>query len=94
MIQVKYVAGLKDAKNDYPDLVDVILKQAALKVLEGNFLPSSGSISGDGLSQSISFDASKYRELIQETLMGPKGSNGGLWTAIHGIVSGVLGTTA
>ena len=96
MIQVGYTAGLKDVKTDpqWADLIDVISKKAALKVIEGAYLPQSGSISGDGLSQSMSLDTSKYRELIQETLFGPKGSNGGLFSYIHGIVGAIAGVTA
>lgn len=91
MIQVDYDAGLKDAVQEWPDLIEVILKKAALNVLENLYLPASASISGDGLSQSISMDASKYRDLINETLFGPKGSNSGLFTAIHGLQLSVLG---
>lgn len=96
MIQVKYVAGLKDVKTDprWASLLDVIYKKAVLKIIEGAFLPQSGSISADGLSQSLSVDASKYRDQINETMFGPKGSNGGLWTAIHGVVGTVAGVLA
>lgn len=96
MIQVKYVAGLQGVRTDprWADLLDVIMKKAALKVLEGAFPPQSGSISGDGLSQSLSVDPSKYRDLIQETMFGPKGSNGGLWTSIHGLGMTALGVGA
>lgn len=94
MIQVDYVAGLQNVRSDprWADLVDVILKKAVLKVVEGWYLPQSSSISADGLSQSISVDCSKYRDLIDLTLFGPKGSNGGLFTAIHGLTLGVLGS--
>lgn len=93
MLQVVYSAGLTDAKTNWPDLVDVIYKQAILNLIDGAFLPQSGSISADGMSQSQSFDASKYRDILQTRLMGPKGSNGGLWTAIHGIGGSFLGPT-
>jgi len=53
--------------------------------------PNSASISADGLSQSLSVDMEKYRGAIEATLFGPKGSNGGLMTAIHGIRLGMLG---
>lgn len=91
MIQVNYVAGLKDAKADWPDLVEVILKQATLSIIESEWRPTSGSISADGLSQSESFNPEKMRSVINEKLFGPKGSNGGLWTAIHGIGGSMLG---
>ncbi|WP_163333495.1 hypothetical protein, partial [Klebsiella aerogenes] len=66
-------------------------KTASLKIIEDAFLPSSGSISADGLSQSISFEAEQHADAIQRVLHGPKGSNGGLMTAIHGIRLGFLG---
>jgi hypothetical protein len=93
MIQVDYVSGLTNAKVNWPDIIDVIYKLCIMKIIEGLFLPQSGSISADGMSMSRSLDTSKYRDLINETLMGPKGSNGGLWTAIHGFGGSVFGPT-
>lgn len=90
-IQVTYVAGLENAARDYPELLDAIKKQAVLKVIEDGFLPQSGSISADGLSQSMSTDMEKYRDTIGNIINGPKGSNGGLMTAIHGVRLSVLG---
>lgn len=96
MIQVKYDAGLRNVKTDpkWADLLDVIYKSATLKVIKGAFLPQSGSLSADGLSQSLSVDASKYGEDIQESLFGPKGSNGGLFSSIHGLGGTALGASA
>lgn len=88
MIQITYVAGL--SADDYPELLDIVKRAAVLKILEDAFVPSSGSISADGLSQSISTDMEKYRDMIEYVLNGPKGSNGGLMTAIHGIRMGVV----
>jgi hypothetical protein len=88
---VTYVAGITNVRKEYPQLVDVIKRRAALKVIEDGFLPSSGSISADGLSQSLSMDMEKYRAMIDTTLFGPKGRNGGLKTAIHGIQMAMLG---
>lgn len=81
---VTYQAGI-DAYKDYPQLIDLIKRRAVLKIIEDGFLPSSGSISADGLSQSLSINMEQYRDMIDVTLNGPKGSNGGLMTAIHGI---------
>jgi hypothetical protein len=91
MLQVKYTAGLKDVKEEWPDLVDVIMKSAVLSLIKDAFKPQSGSISADGLSQSLSVDVGKYGETIEEALFGPKGSNGGFWTAIHGLPNTVGG---
>lgn len=87
----EYVAGLDNAHKNYPELIDAIMKMATLKVLEDSYLPQSGSISADGLSQSMSNDMGKHRETIDNIINGGKGSNGGLMTAIHGIRFGVMG---
>jgi hypothetical protein len=90
MIQLEYTAGLSDVQNKYPELLDCIKKKAVLKVIADAFLPQSGSISSDGLSQSMSFDVSKYHDSIDSILNGEKGSNGGLMAKIHGIRLAVL----
>ncbi|WP_441280573.1 hypothetical protein [Tardiphaga sp. 862_B3_N1_1] len=85
MVQLAYTAGLKNAIADYPELLDIIKKKAVLKIIGDAYLPQSGSISADGLSESMSVDMTKYSDFIDEAINGPKGSNGGLMTAIHGI---------
>lgn len=85
MLQVTYTAGLENAARDYPELVDVVYKLAVVKCIEDRFLPQSASVSADGLSQSMSIDMDKYRDTIEHTLNGGKGSNGGLMAAIHGV---------
>lgn len=90
MMQLSYVAGLTNAARNYPDLVDAVKKLAVLKIIEDSYVPQSGSISADGLSQSNSIDTSKYQDSIDRILNGPKGSNGGLMAAIHGIRLGVM----
>jgi hypothetical protein len=91
MMNLTYVAGIANARAEYPELIDVIKKKAVLKAIEDTFPVQSGSISADGLSQSVSVDMDKYRETIDYTLNGPKGANGGLMTAIHGIRAAVMG---
>lgn len=90
-IEVNYIAGLTDVWSTYPELIDVIKKMAILKIIENGFLPQSGSISADGLSQSMSIDMKVYRDGINTILNGPPGANGGLMTAIHGIRTSALG---
>jgi len=90
MIQLTYTAGLENAARDFPELLDIIKKAAVLKAIEDGFLPQSGSISADGLSQSMSLDMSKYHDTIDRTLNGPPGSNGGLMAKIHGIRTMVI----
>lgn len=90
-IEVSYVAGLTNVWDTYPELVDAIKKMAILKIVEDGFLPQSGSISADGLSQSVSVDLKMYRDEINNIVNGPPGANGGLMTAIHGIRTSALG---
>lgn len=89
MIHVTYVAGLKNAAADYPELLDAVKKLAVLKIIEESFVPQSGSISADGLSQSMSTDVSKYHDSVDRILNGANG-NGGLMAAIHGIRLAVM----
>lgn len=90
-VQLTYVAGLLDAAQRYPELIDAIMKKATIKVVEDLFLPQSGSISADGLSQSLSNDMDAHRETVERIINGGKGTNGGLMTSIHGIRVGTLG---
>jgi hypothetical protein len=92
MIRINYTCGLADPFGDWPDLIDVIYLVATLKVIEGLYVPQSGSVSGDGLSMSNSFDVQKYRENINAMLFGEKGSNNGLFSAIHGVQLGFGGS--
>ncbi len=78
MMQIRYAAGLKNAARDYPDLTDLVQKMAVLNLLADLFLPQSGSISADGLSQSMSLDLDKYRQAIEDRLEA-------LRQAIHGV---------
>lgn len=89
-IEITYTAGLSNPKRDYPELLNLVKRRAMLNVLNFGFLPQSGSISADGLSESTGFDIRKFDEGINESLYGPKGSNGGLMTAIHGVRSGYM----
>lgn len=91
MIQLRYTAGLQNVERDWPQIMDVIKKRAVVGMLSDAFLPQSGSISADGLSQSMSVDMDKYMDSIDHMIDGGKGSNGGLVAAIHGIRLGILG---
>ena len=90
MVQVAYTAGLQNIQTEYPEILDVVKKKAVLSVLVDSYIPQSGSISADGLSQSMSMDVAKYSDAIDEIINGPKGTNGGLMTRIHGIRSMVF----
>lgn len=85
MVQYVYTAGLTDVANTYPELLDAIKKSAVCKIVADAYLPASGSISADGLSESVSVDLSKYHDAIDHIVNGTPGSNGGLMSKIHGI---------
>lgn len=68
MLQVGYRAGLEDVRTTLPDLPALIQRMASVAVVEDLLLPQSGSISADGLSQSISMDAAKHREEFEAKL--------------------------
>lgn len=90
MVRLTYTAGLQDVESTYPELLDAIKKLAVVKVVGDAFLPQSGSISADGLTESLSVDMAKYHEGVDHILNGPPGSNGGLMTKIHGIRAQVV----
>lgn len=90
MIHLEYTAGLSDVENTYPELIDAIKKLAVCKIVTEAFLPQSGSISADGLSESLSVDVSKYQDIIDHIIDGPDGANGGLQAKINGIRAMVI----
>ena len=68
MMQIRYTAGLKDPAAQYPELPDLVKKMATLRLLQDAMLPQSGSISGDGLSESVSVDIDKFHDGINDKL--------------------------
>jgi hypothetical protein len=67
-LKLRYSAGLRDARNEYPDLVNLILRRTVISIMDDSFIPQSGSISADGLSQSLSTDVDKYRDAVEKAL--------------------------
>ena len=68
-IEVRYTAGLKNAAQDYPDLIDLVQRMAMLRMMHDAMLPASESISADGLSQSKSApDLEKMQDSIDKQL--------------------------
>lgn len=61
MIQLRYQAGIKDVAKNFPDLLNLVQKMAVLSIVKNAFLPSSGSISADGLSESSSIQISDWQ---------------------------------
>lgn len=90
MVHLTYTAGLTDVDTTYPELIDAIKKKAVLKIVGDAYLPQSGSISADGLSESLSVDMSKYHEAVDFIINGDSGSNGGLMAQLHGIRTMVM----
>jgi hypothetical protein len=84
MLNLTYQAGIVDAEENYPELVDAIKKTAVVKIITDLFLPQSGSISADGLSESMSTDVTKYTDQIDHIMNGQDG-NGGLMALFNGI---------
>ena len=80
IMQCAYQAGLINVKDTYPDLVNIIMRMAVLDIIDDLFLPGSGSVSGDGLSQSTSWDSGKMRDTLMGQLVA-------LRRKIHGIVA-------
>lgn len=68
VIQVRYVAGLENIRTKYPAVANLVYRLAVLGILKDQFLPQSGSISADGLSESASFDLDKFQDAIDKEL--------------------------
>lgn len=78
MIKVAYRAGVDASSPDFADVRDMIFRMATLSVLKNSFIPQSGSISADGLSQSTSADIGKMAgeidddiQALKQKLVGP-----------------------
>jgi hypothetical protein len=82
MIWIRYRAGLQATDPVVPDVQDVLLRLAALRVLEDQFIPQSTSQSTDGLSRSVSRDVAKYREAIEGQLVDLRNAIGGLMMGV------------
>ena len=81
IVRVRYRAGLTPDSEFMPAIIDLIHRMAMLRWLK--FAPQSASISADGMSQSKSVDAAKFREELDEELHALK-------DRIKGPVWGVL----
>jgi len=83
MVHIRYTAGLSNVAEDWPDLVSLVKRMASMKILKQAFVPQSGSISADGLSQSSSLDLEKMQDAIDKDLNDLRDS-------IHGVRLGVF----
>ena len=83
MIRARYTAGIDCNNPENFDVVDIIMQMAVLRVVQDSFTPQSGSISADGLSQSVSADLGKLQEGLDDRLDAMK-------QKLMGVVWGVL----
>lgn len=83
MIRVRYAAGLANHATEYEDVLDLVKRMAMLGILRDAFVAQSGSISADGLSQSLSADISKFEDGVGDTIERLREKlNGPIWTAL------------
>ncbi len=83
MLRVRYQAGLKDIETKWPDVVELIYRQATLNVLKSAFLPGSRSLSVDGFSKSVSISIDDWQKSVDSL-------QNDLMDSIHGIRMGVI----
>lgn len=67
-VQVRYRAGLQDATTRWPDLLNIISRLAVLDIINDQFLPTGGSSSVDGLSQTLNWNVNEHKDLIDSRL--------------------------
>lgn len=68
MIHVRYIAGIRNIRQEYPEAVSLIKRMCVLGLLKDAMIPQSGSISADGLSQSMSADIGKMSDVIEQSI--------------------------
>lgn len=78
VLRLRYIAGLENVQRDYPDVLDLVRKMAALSLVDDRMTPGNITTSVDGLSESRTVDYDKLRDAIKE-----KKTN--LFRAIHGV---------
>lgn len=74
---LRYTAGLANAAQDYPDLVNLVRKSAVLSIVDERMTPGTMSTSVDGLSESQTVDFDKLRTALEDKTKS-------LFRAIHG----------
>jgi len=67
-IRLRYRAGLDNVEANYPDVLGIIRRMAVLRLLHDAFLPQSGSITSDGLSQSTSINLAVMQDSLDKQL--------------------------
>lgn len=83
MVRVRYSAGLTPDHPRMGEIIDLVMRMAVLKQMKKAFLPTSTSISADGMSQSKSLDMDKYSAAIDDELADLRESiRGPLWSVL------------
>jgi hypothetical protein len=71
-LEIRYQAGLTNVLQDWPEILDLVRRQAVLGIAQDLFLPSSRneSVSADGLSQSssIGFAIDSYESMVDKQM--------------------------
>lgn len=78
VLRLRYTAGLENVQRDYPDVLDLVRKLAALSIVDDRMIPGTVSTNVDGISESRTVDFDKLRDAIDT-----KKKN--LFRAIHGM---------
>ena len=83
MMRLRYRAGLTDVENTYPDLIELLNRMTVLSLLKGAFLPSSGTLSVDGISRTAQINMKDWQASIDDLMDSLRDS-------IHGIRMGCV----
>lgn len=78
VLRLRYTAGLENVQRDFPDVLDLVRKQACLSIVDDRMTPGNVSTSVDGISESRTVDFDKLRDAIHEKQKS-------LFRAIHGM---------
>jgi len=83
MMRLRYRAGLTNVDANYPDLIELLNRMTILNLLKGAFLPSSGTLSVDGISRTAQINLNDWQSNIDDLMDTLRDS-------IHGIRMGVV----
>ena len=68
MMRLRYRAGLTDVSNTYPDIIELLNRMTVLSILKGSFLPSSGTLSVDGISRTAQINMKDWQANIDDLM--------------------------
>lgn len=81
MVRLRYRAGITDIENTYPDIIELLNRMTVLSLLKGSFLPSSGTLSVDGISRTAQINMKDWQSSIDDLMDSLRDS-------IHGVRMG------